>query len=313
MKYIVLDLEWNQSRHPRETVKKPLYLTGEIVQIGAVRMNRKFRIEKELRLAVLPQYYKKVHKKVSQITGLNNEDLKKGLPFPDAWRKLSKFCGKDYVFLTWGPDDLPMLRDNLILHGIDTDKLPPAYDLQVIFADQIAHQNRQFALSQAIEMLGEADFEAHDALNDAHSTALVCRHLNMEEGFSRYAALTNEITQNPLESREVGIRYPNKLAALRELASTPFFSPDGSDFLTPSTLVPQNPSKYLAVATGENGEEYLVRFRLMKNREGAVWVNREIFAMNEEVRIFYEDKVKKHKERKPRKRKKKKTPQAAMA
>ena len=29
-------------------------------------------------------------------------------------------------------------------------------------------------------------------------------------------------------------------------------------------------TKYLAVATGENGEEYLVRFRLMKNKEGAI-------------------------------------------
>ncbi len=306
-KYVVLDLEWNQSRHPRETVRSPLYLSGEIIQIGAVRLNRRFRIEKELRLSVVPQYYKKVHRKVSQITGLDNEDLKKGIPFAEAYRKLMKFCGKDYAFLTWGPDDLPMLRDNMVLHGIDPSSLADAFDLQVIFSHQIAKvEHRQFALSQAIEMLGEAAFEAHDALNDAHSTALICRHLNMEEGLAEYPMLAGDITSHALEVKELTVVYPDKLAAIRELSETPFLSPNGTDYLTPNGLVPQNSSKYLSLAAGDDGEEYLVRFRFFKTKTGRVHVTRELYRMDAALEKFYEDKKIRQQNKKPRRRKKKK-------
>ena len=305
MRYIVLDLEWNQPRYPRETVEKPLHLTGEVIQIGAVRLNRKFRIRKELRLAVKPQYYKKVHRRVGEITGLNNEDLKKGYDFPKAMKKLLRFCGKDYVFLTWGPDDIPMLRDNLILHGLE-DCLPKVYDLQVIFAKQIAGENRQFSLSLAMEMLGEGEFDAHDALNDARSTALVCRHLRMEEGLKEYPLLANEITDRPLSTAELGIRFESKQAALREVETTPFPSPCSEEYLEPQGMVPQNPSKYLAIAEGENDEKYLVRFLLRKNRDGEVRITREIFALNEAVLLFYREKARIWEEKKKAEREKEK-------
>ena len=38
MNYIVLDMEWNQANSYSEMVKDPIMLTGEIVQIGAVKL-----------------------------------------------------------------------------------------------------------------------------------------------------------------------------------------------------------------------------------------------------------------------------------
>lgn len=312
MNYIVLDLEWNQSRHPRETVEKPLHLSGEIIQIGAVRLNEKFVIKKELRLAVMPQYYKKVHRKVAQITGVTEADLKRGLPFPKALKKLQKFCGKDVVFLTWGPDDIPMLRDNMILHGISTDDLPRTYDLQVIFADQIAKEKRQFSLSLAMEMLGEKEFVAHDALNDAHSTALVCRHLNMEKGLADYPTLCEEISSYPVDSQALSVNFLSKGEAMKELSYSPFSSPDGNHYLTTGELIPQNPSKYLSLATDEDGGRYLVRFRFFKSRSGKIRAVRELYELNEDLIRFYEGKKEKYIHR-PRRRRKKKTSVAAEA
>ena len=182
MNYIVLDLEWNQPRYYGETVREPVYLTGEIVQIGAVKLNRRCKIKKELDLLVRPQYYRRMHRKVARITGLQNEDVKKGISFPEAFQKLKKFCGKDFVFVTWGPDDVPMLRDNLRLHGLDEDWIPDTYDLQVFYSHQIEGQKKQVALDVAIERLGEKPFQAHDALCDARSTGLICRHLDMKKG-----------------------------------------------------------------------------------------------------------------------------------
>ena len=38
MEYIVLDMEWNQALTFSEMVKDPVFLTGEIIQIGAIKV-----------------------------------------------------------------------------------------------------------------------------------------------------------------------------------------------------------------------------------------------------------------------------------
>lgn len=318
MNYIVLDLEWNQPAWRGAMVEKPVHLVGEIVQIGAVRLNKKFRIKKELRLGVAPKFYKKLHRKVSRITGLTAEDLKNGLPFDKAMKKLRRFCGKNFVFLTWGPDDIPMLLDNLRLHAMDDKWVPEVFDLQVFFAHQIAKQNRQFALEDAMEMLGEGEFRAHDALEDAHSTAIICRHLNMEEGMKNYASLAGDITSRPLASTELRIRYRDKGEALKELRDTPFDCPACDGFLTPETMIPQNPHKYLSLATCSAGERYLVRFKLYQDPEHSWRATREVYTITEALRVFYEEKDKryteiKRKEREREKEKRRRKKRAAAA
>ena len=38
MEYIVVDMEWNQALTFSEIVKDPVFLTGEIIQIGAIKV-----------------------------------------------------------------------------------------------------------------------------------------------------------------------------------------------------------------------------------------------------------------------------------
>lgn len=318
MKYIVLDLEWNQPSWRGATIEDPVHLVGEIVQIGAVKMNRHFRIRKELRLTVTPQYYRRMHKKVARITGLSTADVKKGLPFPEAVRRLRRFCGKNFVFLTWGPDDLPMLYDNLKLFGLDEDWVPDFYDLQVLFADQIAHERRQFSLETAMEMLGEAQFRAHDALCDAHSTALICRHLDMKEGLRTYAMRAGDITTRPLEDTLLPQRFPERAEALAELADAPFCCPVCGDYLSPEAAIGQNPHKYLSLAHCSCKRDYLIRWKLFRETSGDVRVRREIYAINEALQYFYEEKrlswlerCRKERERDRAKRKRRKYRNAA--
>lgn len=239
---------------------------------------------------VRPKYYRKMHKKVSRITGLKSEDLTKALAFPDAFKKLSRFCGKDFIFLTWGTEDIPILRDNLKLHSLDSDWIPQSFDLQVFFASQIAKEHRQFALEDAIEMLGEKPFQAHDALCDARSTAIVCRHLDMEEGFRNYARLAGDITAPPLETKELGVTFENRNAALQELISSPIACPRCSDYLYPEHMFPQNTNKYLSLVSCTDGEEYLVRFKMLRAGEKGVRVIREIFLADDALLAFYHEK-----------------------
>ena len=322
MKYIVLDLEWNQPRYRGEIVRKPVFLSGEIVQIGAVRLNRFFRIKKELRMTVSPRYYKKMHKKVSRITGLKNEDVKKGIPFEKAVQKLRRFCGKNYVFLVWGNDDVAMLRDNLKAFGLPEDWVARSFDLQVIFSHQILKEKRQIALECAIEMLGEKPFQAHDALFDAHSTALICRHLDMKQGLDDYPQLYGDICEAALEKTEIGVTFPDKSAAMRELGSAPFFCDACGEYLEPGALIGQNARKYLARATAESGKAYLVRFAFFRRADKRVRATREVFPLTKELDAWYQKKEEEYrikaaaarqKEKKKRRRRKAAAKENAVA
>ena len=46
MKYIVVDLEWNQALSSKSPVfnRLPLHLRGEIIEIGAVKLNDDFSL-----------------------------------------------------------------------------------------------------------------------------------------------------------------------------------------------------------------------------------------------------------------------------
>ena len=115
MNYIIFDLEWNQAPNEAAVVKEPLYLSGEIIEIGAVKLDDDFRLVDELKLYITPKYYTKLHKQVAALTHIREKDLaEQGLPFPAAFEKFSDWCGEEYTYMTWSMSDLPMLIDNML-------------------------------------------------------------------------------------------------------------------------------------------------------------------------------------------------------
>ena len=64
MNYVVLDMEWNQAITYADMVKDPVFLTGEIIQIGAVMLNDEFHAISSFNGRVLPQYYTELHAKM---------------------------------------------------------------------------------------------------------------------------------------------------------------------------------------------------------------------------------------------------------
>jgi len=97
MSYIVIDLEWNQAMSAKSSVYNhlPIHLRGEIIQIGAVRMNDDFTPGDEFQCDVRPVWFRKMHYKVKKLTGFDNERLSQGLPFPEAIEKFTEWCGPD--------------------------------------------------------------------------------------------------------------------------------------------------------------------------------------------------------------------------
>lgn len=191
MKYIIMDLEWNQALYKEKTVKEPVLLTGEIIQIGAVKLDEKFRFEDTFKIMVKPVYYTVMHRYVKKITNISSEELKKGVLFSDAYKRFASWCGDDYVFMTWGPDDKHILKSNLEIHNIKCD-LPKIYNLQKIFNNQISKERRQYSLSTAVNMVGEEEYSHHDALNDALSTYNISKHLDLKSGIKNYSAISSK-------------------------------------------------------------------------------------------------------------------------
>ena len=81
MQYIVLDLEWNQALTRESMRRKGFTLVGEIIQIGAVKLDGDLCATDTLRLIVAPKYYTKMHWSVKKLTGINSKMLESGLSF----------------------------------------------------------------------------------------------------------------------------------------------------------------------------------------------------------------------------------------
>ena len=191
MYYITLDLEWNQAYAEKAlAVQKRLgcRLRGEVIQIGAVKLDKRMKICGSYQIIVKPKYFKKLHRHVSALTGITQEQMDLGTPLDDAAERFRKWCGDDFVFLTWGPDDIPMLKENFHANGLDGKWLDgKVYDLQVIFNKQTDGLSKQRSLEYAMDYFEiPQNLPAHDALNDAYFTALVAQALDTPQGVKDY-------------------------------------------------------------------------------------------------------------------------------
>ena len=113
---IVLDLEWNQPFSTRSMVTTPVRLHGEIIQIGAVKLNEQLEIVDTFKVMVKPKYYPYMHRKISRLTQISNADLAYGFPFKQALAYFTAWCPEDAVFLTWGNEDFKILHSNISVH-----------------------------------------------------------------------------------------------------------------------------------------------------------------------------------------------------
>ena len=204
MYYITLDLEWNQAYAQKAlAVQKQLKcrLRGEVIQIGAVKLDKHLMPCGSYQVIVKPKYFKKIHRHVAELTGITQEKMDMGVSLEEAAEKFKSWCGKDFAFLTWGPDDIPMLKENFNAHGIEGGWLDNVYDLQLIFNRQTENNNKQRSLEYAMEFYEiPQTLRAHDALNDAYFTALVAAKLDVAGGIKHYNERRGEI----LESNVIG-------------------------------------------------------------------------------------------------------------
>ena len=281
MNYIIFDLEWNQCGSESEILTQPVCLPGEIIEIGAVKLNDAFEKVDELRLLIQPKYYPKLHHRIVSLTGLRDKELaEKGLPFPQAYEKFMEFCGEEYSFMTWSRSDLPILVDNMLLHGIDISNLPDTYDLQRIFCNEIMRIPRKMALDDALKVLNEKGDIAHDALNDSRNTALVCNHLDLEEYGGEY--VSRAFAEAPILTA-----YESPRDALADEALRQYVCPWCGKNVTAEGWLHLDREESMARGQCSEGDEILVTMELTRTAPNRFHPRRILYEMSDDLWELY--------------------------
>lgn len=304
MSYVVLDMEWNQPWPGSPSSKKvlPVTIRGEIIQIGAVRLDEEGNPGDEFQIMVAPKYYRRLNRRVSKLTGIKEARLREeGVPFPEAMELFRRWCGENPVFLTWGFDDIGILRENLQLFSLDTDWTEQWYNAQMIFNAQTDGSNSQKALKTAMETFEiQASRPAHDALGDAYHTALICQRLDLERGIAEYdqAVRSHESGFHGAElpgclDRKVFRNYADRQQALAAMAGCENRCPVCGAQMLGSRWFAQPGHRYMDLATCAEHGKFLIRVRLSVQPDDTVRVSRLTYEATSEAAQAYARRVQK--------------------
>lgn len=179
MDYIVFDLEWNQAAPGKYHANKKLPF--EIIEIGAVKLNSDMQEIGRFNEMVRPKVYKNLNKITGSLVRLEMSQLQKARPFPEVVEAFLSFCGKDYLFCTWGNLDLIELQRNMkFYHMTPISKEPIKFlDVQKLFSLEFEGRKSQHALEYAVDYLKiEKNIPFHRAYDDAYYTARVLEVLS---------------------------------------------------------------------------------------------------------------------------------------
>ena len=298
MDYIVLDMEWNQPWPGSPSAKKvlPVQIRGEIIQIGAVRITEDQQVADEFQVLIKPKVYRHLNRRVSKLTGIKEAQLKEqGVPYPEAMEQFHTWCGENIIFLTWGFDDITILRENLRLYGLDESWTEKWYNAQMIFNAQTDGSNAQKALKTALEIFEITPSRpAHDALGDAYHTALICARLDLKRGMEEYgqALKSHENGFHGAElpgciDRKVFYDYANKPAALAAMAGKDNKCPLCEKQMLGSRWFAQPGRRYMDLATCPEHGKFLIRVRLSDQPDGTVRVSRLTYEATSEAAEAY--------------------------
>lgn len=296
MQYIVFDLEWNEWMTHRLARQNQIGfpLAGEIIEIGAVRMDARGRILDSYERLVRPVHITEMHPHVRRLTGIDSEMLATEKTFPVVMAEFDRWCGEDAVMLSWGTSDRQILAENLRLHNLPQRWLRPWYNAQQIFAAYCLERFEQYGLARACEFLSIPPLEdAHRAVHDAMATARICSYLPLAQAIREY---NYHGTIGPLEFRPtVAYHYFDGYADKEEMWEDNRVAEVQTEQGAPLAMT--NRERYrknalVALARDAAGETYLVRWKMYQYRqrqETRYGVGREVYRAVPELVHWYRD------------------------
>lgn len=182
MYYIALDLEFNQDFPSLQNLDfKRNRSLFEIIQIGAIKLDKNFNSIATFNRYIKPSIYLRVSEFITELTGITTKQLMKEKEFPEVYQDFIQFLGsKDSVLCIWGLSDIRELFKNTSYHKIDNQSLPRSYiDLQPYASKFLGFSSKRLLrLEYVVNELGiKSPYKFHDAVNDAYYTAEIFKRV----------------------------------------------------------------------------------------------------------------------------------------
>ncbi len=183
-RHIVIDLEFTPVSRKYPEVRE--YMRDEIIQIGAVMLDKDYRFIGSFSSYVKPRYVERIVPKVAALTGISDADLVNASDLEEALDRLCAWIGDTgrVRVYSWSGTDLWQLDTECWVKGLEFPCCMGRWmDFQRVFCRMIG-SNRQISLKDAVSC---ANFqfrgEAHTALWDAMSTAELLRMTTRDKEF----------------------------------------------------------------------------------------------------------------------------------
>lgn len=209
MIHIVIDLEMNPVNKTFKDVRR--YMTDEIIEIGAVKLDNNYKQVSEFQCYVRPQYGE-ITKHITKLTGITAETVADKPLFAEAFQNFMDWIGSwDMTLYSWSNSDINQLRDEcrFKIPKYEINKLERQWrDLQKAFDERIGLHS-SLALKHAIGAMNR-DFEGtqHTALADAANTAAILALLQNDEEFFRVMQPVIDLLRPKQLSQSIGDKYP---------------------------------------------------------------------------------------------------------
>ena len=297
MRYIVVDLEWNQPTNFNSPVFRQVgdSLIFEVIQIGAAKLNENFELEDTISIPVCPTYYRSIHPRVRRMTSLGLAELSEADAFPEAMERFADWCGESYIFVTWGCDDVSVLQQNIDFFRFERP-LGKMYDLQRLYATVMKLGASQKALKTAMEELHIEEDEArsfHNAMHDAYYTAMVFQRMPDRETILNYEEQPRKLTHNARQSRFRQTHIvPSVAEALAgETLVTPLCPTCKKPTALTTELVPQATGKYVALAKCKQHGALFVKARFALLPDGRKGMHLSVMPANRQNSAYVHTKL----------------------
>ncbi|WP_459479259.1 exonuclease domain-containing protein [Clostridium saccharoperbutylacetonicum] len=189
MGYIIIDLEFNNLKNITNYHKdfferygdfKNVGIENEIIEIGAIKVDKYMKPISEFREYVKPTIFPVINPVVTEITKINQDILdEKGVSFEEAINKLKGMFEEGDILCSWAKDDIAELIINANYYKFSDLKWLNEYlDVQEYVSKILGHKNA-LGLKVALDELKIKvdDTKLHDALNDAKYTVEVFRRV----------------------------------------------------------------------------------------------------------------------------------------
>lgn len=182
---IVIDLEMCNAPKPNGEHKG--YRGSEIIQIGAVKLDENYDVIDSYKAFVCPEYTM-ISPRILELTGIRQGDVDKASKLQESMESFFTWIGEgECTFISWSDCDEIQLSSEYRKKEMVEPRLEQTLgkwvDCQQIFGERI-NQKRLYNLEQAL-IISDISYKdgAHDALIDAHNTALLYKKLKSKGEF----------------------------------------------------------------------------------------------------------------------------------